>query len=114
MSLSFVFIWCFKLGLWGLQLVDRKAKNGPLRADGTGGGEGGRFQRGGCCGNWVCGGEQMWAREGYESLDLVYPVGDIGEDARVDGVLAVKAPAGQPHQNPELVKSQTRGPPESL
>ena len=94
--------------------MDRKAKNGPLRADGTGGGEGGRFQRGGCCGNWVCGGEQMWAREGYESLDLVYPVGDVGEDARVDGVLAVKAPAGQPHQNPELVKSQTRGPPESL
>ena len=53
-------------------------------------------------------------REGCESLDLVYPVGDIGEDARVDGVLAVKAPAGQPHQNPELVKSQTRGPTESL
>ena len=52
-------------------------------------------------------------REGCESLDLD-PVGDVGEDARVDGVSAVKAPAGQPHQNPELVKSQTWGPPESL
>ena len=38
-------------------------------------------------------------REGCESLDLD-PVGDVGEDARVDGVLAVKAPAGQPLQNP--------------
>lgn len=37
MSLSFVFIWFFKLGLWGFQLVDRKAKKGPLRADGAGG-----------------------------------------------------------------------------
>lgn len=37
MSLSFVFIWFFKLGLWGLQLVDREAKKGPLRADGAGG-----------------------------------------------------------------------------
>ena len=86
--------------------MDRKVKKGPL--------EGGRFQQGGCCGNWVCGGEQMWAREGCESLDLVYPVGDVGEDARVDGVSAVKAPAGQPHQNPKLVKSQIRGPSESL
>ena len=42
MSLSFVFIWFFKLGLWGLQLVDRKAKNGPLRAEGTAGGEVGK------------------------------------------------------------------------
>ena len=39
-------------------------------------------------------------REGCESLDLTDPVGDTGEDARVDGVLAVKAPAGQPLQNP--------------
>ena len=39
-------------------------------------------------------------REGCESLDLIDPVGDTGEDARVDGVLAVKAPAGQPLQNP--------------
>lgn len=43
MSLSFVFIWLFKLGLWGSQLVDRKAKKGPLRADGVEGGEVGRF-----------------------------------------------------------------------
>lgn len=44
MSLSFVFIWLFKLGLSGSQLVDREAKKGPLRPDGAGGGEGGRFQ----------------------------------------------------------------------
>ena len=53
-------------------------------------------------------------REGCESLDLVHPVGDVGEDARIDGVSAVKAPAVHHHQNPELVKSQMRGPPESL
>ena len=53
-------------------------------------------------------------REGCESLDLIHPVGNVGEDARVDGVSAVKAPAGQPHQNPKLVKSQIRGPSESL
>ena len=45
------FSWFFKLGLWGLQLMDRKAKNRALRADGTRGGEGGRFQPGGCCRN---------------------------------------------------------------
>ena len=43
MSLSFVFIWLFKLGLWGSQLVDREAKKGPLRVDEAEGGEGGRF-----------------------------------------------------------------------
>ena len=53
-------------------------------------------------------------REGCESLDLIHLVGNVGEDARVDGVSAVKAPAGQPHQNPKLVKSQIRGPSESL
>lgn len=36
--------------------MDRKVKKGPL--------EGGRFQQGGCCGNWVCGGEQTWAQGG--------------------------------------------------
>ena len=40
MSLSFVFIWLFKLGLSGSQLVDREAKKGPSRPDGAGGGEG--------------------------------------------------------------------------
>lgn len=38
-----------------------------------------------------------------EPLDLVDPVGEVvdpGEDAGVDRVLAVQAPAGQPHQNP--------------
>ena len=40
MTLSFVFIWLFKLGLWGLQLVDREAKRGPLRVMGLGEGRG--------------------------------------------------------------------------
>lgn len=38
-----------------------------------------------------------------EHLDLMDPVGEVanpGEDAGVDGVAAVKAPAGQPHENP--------------
>ena len=42
-------------------------------------------------------------RVGCESLDLFDPVGevgDVGEDAGVDGMSAVKTPAGQPHQNP--------------
>ena len=42
-------------------------------------------------------------RVGCESLDLFNPVGevgDVGEDAGVDGVSAVKTPAGQAHQNP--------------
>ena len=43
MSLLFVCIWFFKLGLWGSQLVDKKAKKGPLRVDEAEGGEGGRF-----------------------------------------------------------------------
>ena len=36
MTLSFVFIWLFKLGLWTVQLVDREAKKGPLRVMGLG------------------------------------------------------------------------------
>ena len=50
----------------------------------------GRRLRGRCKGR--CG-----LRVGCESLDLIDPVskvGDVGEDAGVDGVSAVKAPAG--------------------
>lgn len=43
----------------------------------------------------VCG-ERTWAQGGCESLDLVDPVGDVGEDARVDGVSAVKPQLASP------------------
>ena len=35
-------------------------------------------------------------REGCESLDLIHPVGNVGEDARVDGVLAAKPQLASP------------------
>ena len=53
-------------------------------------------------------------RVGCESLDLFDPVGevgDIGEDAGVDGVSAVKTPAGQPHQNPGTAEVTDEGAP---
>ena len=34
--------------------------------------------------------------EGCEPLDLINPVGDVGEDARVDGVLAAKPQLASP------------------
>lgn len=43
------------------------------------------------------------ARGRVEALDFVNPAGKVGnpgEDTGVGGVLAVQAPAGQPHQNP--------------
>lgn len=49
-----------------------------------------------------------------EPLDLVDPVSEVvnpGEDAGVDRVLAVQAPAGQPHQNPGTEEVADEGPP---
>lgn len=42
--------------------------------------------------------------EPFDSINPVDEVGDSGEDAGIDGVLAVQAPAGQSNQYPGIGK----------
>lgn len=101
--LSFVFIWLFKLGLWGSQLVDRKAKKGLRELMGLRRGGGKVLARRLLWKLGLCGGEQTWAQGGmWVSGSHWSGAGDTSEDARVDGCWQSKPQLAWLTKNPEL------------